>query len=96
MTFTRGKKSGTLYMTTDARFLIAVGNETLKLWHQRLGHMSEKGMKIMHSKGNFPCLQSVEIDMCEDCILGKKKRVNFQTSGRTSEKEKLELIHSDV
>ena len=81
MTVTQGKKSGTLYMTADARCLIAVvvGNETPKLWHQRLGHMSEKGMNIMHSKGKLPCLHSVEIDMCEDCILGKQKRVYFQT-----------------
>ena len=44
MTIARGKKSGTLYMTTDARcsIAIAVGNETPKLWHQRLGRMSER------------------------------------------------------
>ena len=53
-------------------------------------------MKIMHSKGKLPCLQSVEIDMCEDCILGKQKRVSFQTSGRTPKKEKLKLVHSDI
>ena len=80
MTIARGKKSDILYMTTDARCLIAVaiGNETPKLWHQRLSHMSEKGMKIMHSKGKLPCLQSMEIDMCEDCRLGKQKRVGFR------------------
>ena len=98
MTVARGKKSGTLYMTTDAHcsIAVAVGNETPKLWQQRLGHMSEKGMKIMHSKGKLPCLQSVEIDMCKDCILGKQRRVSFQTSGRTPKKEKLELVHFDV
>ena len=58
--------------------------------------MSEKGMKIMHTKGKLPGLQSVEMDICEECILGKQKRVNFQTSGRTPRKEKLELVHSDI
>ena len=78
MTIARGKKSGTLYKTTGACHLIAVAtNENSNLWHQRLGHMSEKGMKIMHSNGKLPSLQSVEIDMCEDCILGKQKRVSF-------------------
>ena len=98
MTVARGKKSGTLYMTTEARcsITVAAGNETPNLWHQRLGHMSEKGMKIMHSKGKLPGLQSTEIDMCEDCILGKQKRVSFQTSCRIPKKERLELIHSDV
>lgn len=98
MTVARGKKSGTLYITAGARYLIAVtaGNKNPNLWHQRLGHMSEKGMKIMHSQGKLPGLQSIEIDMCEDCILGKQKRVSFQTSGRTPKKERLELVHSDV
>ncbi|KOM47898.1 hypothetical protein LR48_Vigan07g160200 [Vigna angularis] len=97
MTIAREKNNGTLYKTARACHLIAVAtNESPNLWHQRLGHMSEKGMKVMHSKGKLPGLQSVKIDMCEDCILGKKKRVSFQTSRRTPKKERLELIHSDV
>jgi hypothetical protein len=49
MTVARGKKSGTLYMTAEACHLIAAAiNESPNLWHQRLGHMSEKGMKVMH------------------------------------------------
>ncbi|KAL3830794.1 hypothetical protein ACJIZ3_019596 [Penstemon smallii] len=98
MAVARGKKSGTLYMAAKGCCSIAVAasNQNPNLWHQRLGHMSEKGMKIMHSKGKLPNLQSIDIDMCEDCILGKHKRVSFQTSGRTPKKEKLELVHSDV
>ena len=79
MTVAHGKKSGTLYMTAGARcsIAVAVGNKKFNMWNQRLGHMSEKGMQIIHSKGKLPDLQSVEIDMCEDCILGKQKRVSF-------------------
>ncbi|MCI39746.1 retrovirus-related pol polyprotein from transposon tnt 1-94 [Trifolium medium] len=58
--------------------------------------MSEKGMMVMHSREKLPSPRSIEIDMCEDCILGKQPRVSFQTSGRTLKKERLELIHSDV
>ena len=51
MTIARGRKSGTLYKTAGACHLIAVAtNEGPNLWYQRLGHMSEKGMKVMHSK----------------------------------------------
>ncbi|WVY98453.1 hypothetical protein V8G54_030604 [Vigna mungo] len=53
-------------------------------------------MRIMHSKGKLPSLQSIEFDMCEDCILGKQKRVSFQRSGRIPKKEILEIVHSDV
>ena len=53
-------------------------------------------MKIMHSIGKLPGLKSMNLDMCEECILGEQKRVSFQTYGRTLKKEKLELVHSDV
>ncbi|WVY99055.1 hypothetical protein V8G54_031206, partial [Vigna mungo] len=69
MKIARGRKSGTLYKTEGACHLIAVAmNENPNLWHRRLGHMSEKGMRIMHSKGKLPSLQSIEFDMCEDCL----------------------------
>ena len=44
MTVVRGKKSGTLYKTVDARCLIYVDadSKTSNQWHQRLGHASEK------------------------------------------------------
>ncbi|RVW98316.1 Retrovirus-related Pol polyprotein from transposon TNT 1-94 [Vitis vinifera] len=43
-----GKKIGTLYMTSCPRDTIAVADTSTdtRLWHRRLGHMSEKGMKM--------------------------------------------------
>ena len=40
----RGKKTGTLYMTSSPRDTIAVADVSTdtSLWHCRLGHMSEK------------------------------------------------------
>ena len=48
-----GKKTGTLYMTSSPRDTIAVAevSTNTSLWHCRLGHMSEKGMKMLLSKG---------------------------------------------
>ncbi|RVX02449.1 Retrovirus-related Pol polyprotein from transposon TNT 1-94 [Vitis vinifera] len=72
----RGKKTGTLYMTSCPRDTIAVADASTdtSLWHRRLGHMSEKGMKMLLSKGKLPELKSIDFDMCESCILGSKKR----------------------
>uniref|UniRef100_A0A2N9IT47 Integrase catalytic domain-containing protein n=1 Tax=Fagus sylvatica TaxID=28930 RepID=A0A2N9IT47_FAGSY len=98
MVVARGKKTGTLYMTTSPRDTIAVaeaGADT-NLWHRRLGHMSEKGMKVLLSKGKLPNLKSVEFDMCESCILGKQKKVSFLKGGRTPKSKKLELVHTDL
>ncbi|KAE8675966.1 hypothetical protein F3Y22_tig00111640pilonHSYRG00200 [Hibiscus syriacus] len=66
------------------------------LWHQRLGHMSEKGMKTLLSNGEFPDLKNVDIGLCEDCIFGKQKKVSFAKIGKTPKAEKLELVHTDV
>ena len=51
----RGKEIGTLYMTSSPRDTITVANASIdtSLWHHRLGHMSEKGMKMLLSKGNY-------------------------------------------
>ena len=72
----RGKKTGTLYMSSSLRDTIAVAEASINtsLWHRRLGHMSEKWMKMLLSKGKLPELKSVDFDMCESCILGKQKK----------------------
>ena len=71
-----GKKTGTLYMSSSLRDTIAVveASTDTSLWHRRLGHMSEKWMKMLLSKGKLPELKSVDFDMCESCILGKQKK----------------------
>ena len=94
----RGKKTGTLYMTLSPRDTIVVADASTytSLWHHRLGHMSEKGIKMLLSKGKLPELKSVDFDMCESCILGKQKKVSFLKTGRTPKVEKLELVHTDL
>ena len=49
------------------------------LWHERMGHIREKGLRAMKKKGMvefFPeC--GLEVDFCEHCIYGKQSRVSF-------------------
>ena len=94
----RGKKIGTLYMTLNPRDTIAVvdASTDTSLWHRRLGHMSEKGMKILLSRGKLPKLKSIDFDMSESHILRKQKKVSFLKTGRTPKVEKLELVHTDL
>ena len=91
-------ETGTLYMTSSPRDTIAVADASTdtSLWHHILGHMSEKGMKMLLSKGKLPELKSIDFDMCENCILGKQKKVSFFKTGRTPKVEKLELVHTDL
>ena len=85
-------------MTSKSRDTISVANSLVdsKLWHRRLGHMSEKGMKLLASKGKLADLKSVNVGLCEECIYGKHKKVSFSKFARTSKTEKLQLVHSDV
>ena len=66
------------------------------LWHNRPGYMSEKGMKVLHSKKVLPGLKCVNMDFCESCVYGKQKRVIFVKTWKEKKSERLELVHIDV
>jgi len=70
-----GKKEGILYMTSsfEASILVVLSEVDAGVWHQRLGHMSEKKMKLVLSKDKLPELKSVDLDFYEDCIYRKQK-----------------------
>jgi len=53
--------------------------EDAKIWHQRYGHLSWKGLKIMIKKEmvrDLPVLQEIEAK-CKHCLLGKQHRKLF-------------------
>ena len=58
--------------------------------------MSEKGMKILHSRNFLPGLKNVDLDLCENCIYRKQKRVKFLRFGKENKIKKLELVHTDI
>ena len=85
-------------MTSSPRDTIAIADASTdtSIWHRKLGHMSEKGMKMLVSKGKLPELKSIDFDMCESYILGKQKNVGFLETSRTPKAENLELVHIDL
>jgi hypothetical protein len=95
----KGEKVGTLYLctgNTDSSIsLYSTGVDTT-LWHHRLGHMSEKGMQILHKRNLFPYLKQIDLDFYENCVYGKKKRVRFLRVGKEKKSERLELVHTNV
>jgi hypothetical protein len=48
-----------------------------KLWHHRLGHMSEKGMQILQKRNLLLDLKQIDLDFYEHCVYGKHKRFKF-------------------
>ena len=64
------------------------------IWHKRLGHVGQSGMKELIKQGHLNMKINDNIN-CESCILGKQTRNTFSLS-ETKSNEILELIHSDV
>lgn len=64
-------------------------------WHQKLGHMSEQGMKILVEMKLIPGLTKVSLPFCEHCVISKQHRLKFKTSNSRSVSV-LELVHFDV
>ena len=81
---------------TDYYISVASIEIGVVLWHHRLGHMSEKGMQILHSRKLLPYLKHVSLEFCENCVYAKQKRVSFLRVGKQKKSEKLELVHTDV
>ena len=57
----------------DDRNLSASGGKTM-LWHQRLGHIREKGLHALQGKGMVEGMIDCTLyfDLCEHYIYGKK------------------------
>ncbi|KAL3505148.1 hypothetical protein ACH5RR_034989 [Cinchona calisaya] len=72
-------RSGTLYILQGSTVTgsAAVSSSFLsdsditKLWHMRLGHMSEKGLTMLSKRGLFSGQSTGAMDFCEHCIFGK-------------------------
>ena len=47
-----------------------------ELWHKRLCHMSEKGMKRL-AEDNLIQVKEVQLEKCTDCLASKQNRTSF-------------------
>lgn len=46
-------------------------NEKATLWHRRLIHLSESGMRILKSKYALTDMYDAILGFCKDCLYGK-------------------------
>lgn len=98
MVVAHGIKSGTLYTTARCMNMVVVAESASNssLWHNRLGHMSVKGMKMLAVIGVLEGLKSVDVGRCENCVMSKQKRVSFTRTTRELKKVWLEMVYTDV
>ena len=72
-----------------------VNSDKTRLWHMRLAHMSEKGLKELSKQGLLGTDQISALEFCEKCVFGKATRQKFNP-GKQETKNTLDYIHSDL
>jgi hypothetical protein len=74
-----------------------VSRKKFMMWHQRLGHIGEKVLRLLHGKVMVVGISSysLDFDFHEHCVYGKQNQVRFP-SGVMRVEGILQLVHIDV
>ncbi|KAH6762820.1 Protein kinase superfamily protein [Perilla frutescens var. hirtella] len=72
-------RKGDLYVVHAESVPLPVVNviqeDKTALWHARLGHMSNKGLSILHKNGTFGKDKVSAIPFCEPCVMDKHHKI---------------------
>ena len=75
MVIAKGKKSSSLYLmqarVIDSSINAVDDDSTIELLHNRLGHMSEKGLMILAKKNLLSGMKKGSLKKCAHCLAGK-------------------------
>ena len=86
MVVARAQKFSTLYMLQAKLFkdiINAMDDESsVKLWHKRLAHMSEKGLAIWAKKNLLSRMKSASLKKYTHCLAGKQISLKSSPSKR--------------
>ena len=95
----KARKTNTLYLMHArlCRNEVNVATDTTgELWHKRLCHMSEKGMRKLVADDLILEEKNVHLDKYAGCLVGKKNRTSFRSRPPMRRKALLELVHTNV
>ena len=71
-----------------------INEDSSKLWHRRLGHISIDRIKRLVNEGVLNTLNFTDFETCVDCIKGKQTNKSKKCANRSS--DILEIIHTDI
>ena len=54
-------------------------SQSMGCWHTRLGHVGEKGIRLLAKQGAIKINGSEGLKKCEPCILGKARKLSFSS-----------------
>ena len=58
--------------------------QSVRLWHMRLGHMGKKGLNILVQRHLLPSMKATDLAFCEHCVKGKQTRAPFGVGRHSS------------
>ena len=73
----------------------SINSDAIKKCHNRLAHVSVRGLKFLNDKGVFGKDYVSDIPFCDHCVLGKHHRLSFSSNVHRASRA-LECIHSDL
>ena len=83
MVVEKGKKCSSLYLmqarVIDSSINVVDDDNTVELWHNRFGHMSEKGLMILAKKNLLSGMKKRSLKRCAHCLARKHTRIAFRT-----------------
>ena len=83
----------------DQKICNKATNESLELWHQRLGHVNLKNLKRLSRKEivrGLPNLGSKDDMICGPCQIGKQVKSPHRKLNEITTSKPLELVHLDL
>ena len=108
ITYTQGEKIGNLYylpirVVNNPTILVTntsnTNNNSIILWHQRLGHINNKALRALlkTTKGsNIENIKDLDLEKCEICLKANLNNSINKTSSNTTKYEYLDKISSDL
>ncbi|WVZ02271.1 hypothetical protein V8G54_023077 [Vigna mungo] len=96
----KGRRRNGLYIlegsTVIGHVSVASGTEnTARLWHLRMGHISEKGLEELEKQDLLLGDKLQKLDFCDHCVLGKSHKIPFG-KGKHSTERPFEYVHADL
>ena len=97
----RGKKLEGLYVLDASNMNEGLLNKayvnkvSVHVWHNRLGHLSDKRLDVLKNQLNYDISKSSEATPCYICPLAKQRKLSFVSHNNMSQFP-FDLIHCDI
>ena len=73
----------------EHKTILTNGSNRTDLWHQKVGHVCEKGLDELYKRGLLGKEKLRNLEFCKHCVYGKNHRVKFSKLVHTTQSSRL-------